>query len=274
MKAAVWHGKGNIAIESRDLPEPSPGEVLLRIRTAGICGTDLTIYQGKFDPRRSVPPLVPGHEMCGLIEKLGQGVDWVEHWGAGDRGPADTLRALLCLPPRLPACLHFPPAAGNRQGRGPGRIRHRAGRAPAPPAGTGHRYRGSAGGTGGRGGARRTPGAAGHRRQRAGGGRRPHRTADRHGCPVRGKQQAGDLGDQRAPERARRQARFPDLLPGRGAVPGAAAGGFRGHRAGRRVRGRGQRPGVPERHRLRARPRPRSCRWEFPRAPSRSICAG
>jgi 2-desacetyl-2-hydroxyethyl bacteriochlorophyllide A dehydrogenase len=88
MKAAVWHGKGNIAIESRDLPEPSPGEVLLRIRTAGICGTDLTIYQGKFDPRRSVPPLVPGHEMCGLIEKLGQGVTG---WSVGERVIVDPL---------------------------------------------------------------------------------------------------------------------------------------------------------------------------------------
>lgn len=99
MKAAVWHGKGKIAIESRDLPEPAIGEVLLRIRTAGICGTDLTIYQGKFDPKRCVPPLVPGHEMCGVIEKLGQGV---EGWSVGERVIVDPL--ISCG--RCYACRH------------------------------------------------------------------------------------------------------------------------------------------------------------------------
>jgi len=90
MKAAVWRGKEKITIESRDPPELPPGEVLLRIRTAGICGTDLTIYQGKFDPRRCVPPLVPGHEMCGVIERLGRGV---EGWSVGERVVADPLIA-------------------------------------------------------------------------------------------------------------------------------------------------------------------------------------
>jgi len=102
MKAAVWQGKGKIAIESRKLPEPSAGEALLRIRTAGICGTDLTIYQGKFDPSRSVPPLIPGHEMCGEIEKLGPGT---EGWRLGERVVVDPL--MPCG--RCYACSHgFP----------------------------------------------------------------------------------------------------------------------------------------------------------------------
>jgi 2-desacetyl-2-hydroxyethyl bacteriochlorophyllide A dehydrogenase len=88
MKAAVWHGKGKISVEHRVPPEPSAGEVLLRTRTAGICGTDLSIYQGKFDPQRCVPPLVLGHEMCGVIERLGPGV---EGWIVGERVVVDPL---------------------------------------------------------------------------------------------------------------------------------------------------------------------------------------
>jgi len=88
MKAAVWQGKNKIEIQERNQPRPKSGEVLLRITAAGICGTDLTIYQGKFDPKRSVPPLVPGHEMCGVVEQLGDGV---VGWSAGERVTVDPL---------------------------------------------------------------------------------------------------------------------------------------------------------------------------------------
>jgi len=88
VKAAVWKGKGCMQLENRDRPRPQAGEVLLRVTAAGICGTDLTIYQGKFDPRRSVPPLVPGHEMCGVIEQVGEAV---EGWRAGERVTVDPL---------------------------------------------------------------------------------------------------------------------------------------------------------------------------------------
>ena len=82
MKAAVWQGKGRISVEERDRPKLQPAEVLLRITAAGICGTDLAIYQGKFDPKRSVPPMVPGHEMCGVVEQVGEAV---RRWSIGER---------------------------------------------------------------------------------------------------------------------------------------------------------------------------------------------
>ena len=65
MKAAVWYGENDIRVEEREKPSPEKGKVLIRVRAAGICGTDLMIYGGKFP--RSRPPLVPGHEFVGEV---------------------------------------------------------------------------------------------------------------------------------------------------------------------------------------------------------------
>ncbi|HEV8359492.1 MAG TPA: L-threonine 3-dehydrogenase, partial [Candidatus Thermoplasmatota archaeon] len=57
------------------VPEPKAGEVLVKLKAAGICGTDLHIY--KWDPwaqKRIKTPLVQGHEWAGEIAALGQGV--------------------------------------------------------------------------------------------------------------------------------------------------------------------------------------------------------
>jgi 2-desacetyl-2-hydroxyethyl bacteriochlorophyllide A dehydrogenase len=88
MKAAVWLGKDRIELQDRERPRPRGGEVLLRVKAAGICGTDLAIYQGKFDPKRCKPPLIPGHEVCGVVEEIGGGV---VGWGPGDRVTVDPL---------------------------------------------------------------------------------------------------------------------------------------------------------------------------------------
>jgi L-iditol 2-dehydrogenase len=72
MKVAA--GVGNI--EVRDIPEPTPapGQVLIEVKAAGICGTDLHIYKDEF---RSVPPVVLGHEVAGEIVAVGDGVEAV-----------------------------------------------------------------------------------------------------------------------------------------------------------------------------------------------------
>ena len=66
MKVAA--GVGNLAI--RDIPEPEPqsDQVLIRVKAAGICGTDLHIYHDEFKVR---PPVVMGHEIAGIIEAVG-----------------------------------------------------------------------------------------------------------------------------------------------------------------------------------------------------------
>jgi alcohol dehydrogenase, propanol-preferring len=55
------------------VPEPGPGEVLVRIEFSGLCGTDIHAARGDW-PVLPVPPFIPGHEGIGHIEKLGAGV--------------------------------------------------------------------------------------------------------------------------------------------------------------------------------------------------------
>lgn len=62
-------------LEIRDLPIPQAesGEVLLRVAACGLCGSELETFKNH-SPRRQ-PPLVMGHEFCGTVEKVGNGVD-------------------------------------------------------------------------------------------------------------------------------------------------------------------------------------------------------
>lgn len=69
MRAAVYYGKENIQIKDWPAPRPGEGEVVVRVRYTGICGTDMAIYAGKHP--RVVAPLIPGHEIFGRIEALG-----------------------------------------------------------------------------------------------------------------------------------------------------------------------------------------------------------
>ena len=60
-------------LETQELAAPNvgPGEVRVRVVAAGVCGTDLHLYGGHFDP---VFPLVPGHEIAGIVDQVGAGV--------------------------------------------------------------------------------------------------------------------------------------------------------------------------------------------------------
>jgi 2-desacetyl-2-hydroxyethyl bacteriochlorophyllide A dehydrogenase len=71
MKAAVLVEPRNIQIRDVQKPEPAPGEVLIRVSMAGICGSDNSLYQGKWDVTL---PMIPGHEAIGRVAKLGEGV--------------------------------------------------------------------------------------------------------------------------------------------------------------------------------------------------------
>ena len=55
------------------VPEPAPGEVLVRVRACGVCRTDLHVVEGELpDPKL---PLVPGHQIVGTVDGLGEGVE-------------------------------------------------------------------------------------------------------------------------------------------------------------------------------------------------------
>ena len=76
MKACVLHSPAPIQgnpLEFADVPEPRParGEVLVRVRVCGVCRTDLHVIEGELPPRKS--PLIPGHQIVGAVEKLGEG---------------------------------------------------------------------------------------------------------------------------------------------------------------------------------------------------------
>jgi D-arabinitol dehydrogenase (NADP+) len=54
------------------VPDPAPGEVRIKVDQIGICGTDLHIHEGDFN---AVFPLIPGHELVGAVDRLGEGVE-------------------------------------------------------------------------------------------------------------------------------------------------------------------------------------------------------
>jgi alcohol dehydrogenase, propanol-preferring len=69
-----------LALEERPTPEPGAGEILVRVEACGVCRTDLHVIDGELaEPRY---PIVPGHEVVGVVEKLGQGAIG---WSFGER---------------------------------------------------------------------------------------------------------------------------------------------------------------------------------------------
>ncbi|MBI4304740.1 MAG: alcohol dehydrogenase catalytic domain-containing protein, partial [Chloroflexi bacterium] len=73
MNAALFYGGKDIRVEDVPTPEPGPGEVLVRVRSAGVCGSDLHNYRGNRPASLSVP-WQQGHELAGEVVSLGEGV--------------------------------------------------------------------------------------------------------------------------------------------------------------------------------------------------------
>ncbi|MCI0771392.1 MAG: alcohol dehydrogenase catalytic domain-containing protein [Chloroflexi bacterium] len=77
MKAAVFYGGQDIRVEELPTPQPEPGEVLIRVRSGGICGSDLHPYRGQ-NPYGLREPHQRGHELAGKVAGLGEGVTSLE----------------------------------------------------------------------------------------------------------------------------------------------------------------------------------------------------
>lgn len=85
MKAIVKTSSEAGVFEVKDMPVPKPGrgEVLVRVKAASLCYTDVAILNNKYKGRKPVPiPMIMGHEGTGVIHELGEGVDNV---AVGDR---------------------------------------------------------------------------------------------------------------------------------------------------------------------------------------------
>jgi L-iditol 2-dehydrogenase len=75
MRVSILRGVGDVAVEERPVPEPGPGEVLVRIGSVGVCGSDVHYYEhGRIGPYVVDQPLVLGHEAGGVVAGLGPGV--------------------------------------------------------------------------------------------------------------------------------------------------------------------------------------------------------
>ena len=89
MRAAVLSSGGRLVVEERPRPEPEAGEVLLRVRDCGICGSDL---HAATHPVGALPPgTILGHEFAGEVAALGPGVDG---WRLGE--PVVSLPFMAC----------------------------------------------------------------------------------------------------------------------------------------------------------------------------------
>ena len=73
MKAAVIHRSGTIVVEEFPTPVPGAGEVLLRVKSCALCGTDQRVFSGE----KQVDVPVAGHEIVGIVDTLGPGVSGV-----------------------------------------------------------------------------------------------------------------------------------------------------------------------------------------------------
>jgi L-idonate 5-dehydrogenase len=83
MDALVIHAPGDLRIEDVPTPQVDTGQVRVRVRTGGICGSDLHYYQhGGFGTIRIQQPMVLGHEVAGVIEEVGANV---ARLASGDR---------------------------------------------------------------------------------------------------------------------------------------------------------------------------------------------
>jgi L-iditol 2-dehydrogenase len=93
MKAVVHYALEPCSVELREIAEPTPraGEVLVRVRAVGVCGSDLHQYHNTQSWQVNVP-VVLGHEFAGVIEAVGEGV---QGWQVGDRVACETA-AVIC----------------------------------------------------------------------------------------------------------------------------------------------------------------------------------
>jgi L-iditol 2-dehydrogenase len=78
MKAAVLYGREDVRIERVAVPKLQSGDVLLRTRVALTCGTDAKVFRRGYHAKMIVPPAVFGHEVAGVVEEVGPGVEAFE----------------------------------------------------------------------------------------------------------------------------------------------------------------------------------------------------
>jgi threonine dehydrogenase-like Zn-dependent dehydrogenase len=126
MRALVITRAGSARVEDVEVPVPGAGQVVVDVRRAGICGTDVELFTGQlayFAQGKIGFPIRPGHEWCGVVSALGDEVDpgWL-----GDRVTGDTMlgcghcprcaagRGHVCADRREVGIVHWPGALAEK----------------------------------------------------------------------------------------------------------------------------------------------------------------
>jgi L-iditol 2-dehydrogenase len=108
MRAAVLFGPNDFRIVDKPVPQPGPGEVLVKVAMCGTCGTDLKIQTHPFPNQPPFGQFTPGHEWTGTVVELGAGVDELQ---VGDRVAIEAHkgcgRCENCVLGMYTACLNY-----------------------------------------------------------------------------------------------------------------------------------------------------------------------
>lgn len=114
MRAIVLHAPGDIRLEEREVPKAGPGQVLVRVASVGVCGSDLPrmLIKGAWKM-----PLITGHEFSGHIAELGENV---EGWEQGELVAVAPLlpcnRCSQCLTGNFSRCRDYDYFGSRRDG--------------------------------------------------------------------------------------------------------------------------------------------------------------
>lgn len=114
MRAAVITQPRRLEVQEVKTPQVGPGQVRIRVESTGVCGTDLHLFDGHFHAKL---PLIPGHEIAGVIDQVGSGVDDLKE---GQRVALDPVIACgqcwACRRGQRQHCLNFQALGVTRAG--------------------------------------------------------------------------------------------------------------------------------------------------------------
>ena len=114
MMAAVLYGKEHLQVEPVAVPTIDSGDILVRVKVALTCGTDVKVFRRGYHARMIVPPAVFGHELAGDVVAVGEDVAKFsigQRVVAANSAPCD---AVLFLPARLAESLRGPAVQQRR----------------------------------------------------------------------------------------------------------------------------------------------------------------
>jgi L-iditol 2-dehydrogenase len=118
MNAVVLHGAGDMRVQSRPVPDPGPGEVLLKVAVASICGTDVKVLYRKLQGQPE-GQFIMGHEYAGTVAALGPGVD---EFRPGERVAVEVHkgceRCENCIKGWYTSCLNYGNLAKGHRAKG------------------------------------------------------------------------------------------------------------------------------------------------------------